>query len=91
VLGWPGHEIQWRGGDQLLGTRQEDIRKIFESASWMETNALLKKYKIRYIYIGALERTTYKVYSQKFNQNLHPVYEHGNVVIYELPQDETEK
>jgi YYY domain-containing protein len=88
VIGWPGHEEQWRGGLSQVGTRQADIQRLYETPSWTEALALIKKYNIRYIYIGTLERNTYQVDEKKFQPVLHPVYERGTVVIYELPQDE---
>ena len=30
VLGWPGHEGQWRGGYLEQGSRQDDIRQLDE-------------------------------------------------------------
>ena len=32
VLGWPGHEGQWRGGYTEVGSREDDIRRLFEIA-----------------------------------------------------------
>ncbi|MDP1547253.1 MAG: DUF2298 domain-containing protein, partial [Anaerolineales bacterium] len=29
VLGWPGHEAQWRGSYALQGTRREDITRLY--------------------------------------------------------------
>ena len=30
VLGWVGHEIQWRGGSKEMGSREDDIRRLYE-------------------------------------------------------------
>ena len=32
VLGWPGHEVQWRGTADPQGSRQDDIKILYESA-----------------------------------------------------------
>jgi len=85
VLGWPGHESQWRGGATPQGDRQEDIKRLFETSSWVDAMAILEKYNIRYIYIGSLERSTYKVNEVKFLRNLIPVYSQGSVTIYPAP------
>lgn len=85
VLGWPGHEGQWRGSSTPQGTRQEDVKLLYESSSWTEAEAILKKYDIRYIYIGSLERSTYHVNESKFQHILQPIYSQGNVVIYPAP------
>jgi len=39
VLGWPGHELQWRGGVQEIGTREVDIEELYSSGTsviWKE-------------------------------------------------------
>lgn len=87
VLGWAGHESQWRGGSKEIGTRAEDIEAIYSSNNWERTRLLLEMYDVRYIYIGNLERRTYVVNEAKFEQFLgEPVFEYGQVVIYEIPR-----
>ena len=73
VLGWPGHEIQWRGGTREMGTRQEDIATLYSTRSWEDAQAILQRYGIRYVVVGALERRTYPVAEGKFQQFLVPV------------------
>lgn len=85
VLGWPGHESQWRGGYAEMGSRAEDIQKLYETASWNEADAILKQYGIHYVYLGPLERATYIVSEEKFARNLAEIYRQGQVVIYEVP------
>jgi len=74
VLGWPGHEIQWRGGTTEIGTREADIQAIYQSNDWSTIESLLKQYNIRYVYLGTLERIKYapdesqvNLMNQKFN------------------------
>ena len=85
VLGWPGHEGQWRGSSIPQGNRLEDIKLLYETSSWPEAEAILEKYDIRYIYIGSLERSTYKINETKFLRNLQPIYSQDSVVIYPAP------
>lgn len=85
VLGWPGHESQWRGGAAEMGNREEDIRTLYTTHDWEQAQAILKQYGIRYIYIGPIERQTYQVYDDKFAQHLSKVYDYGQVVIYIVP------
>ena len=84
VLGWPFHESQWRGGFTEMGSRADDIALLYSTARWDEANTVLKKYGIRYIYIGQLERTTYLVNEPKF-ANLPVFFAQGQVIIYEVP------
>ncbi len=83
VLGWVGHEVQWRGGGTEIGSRQTDIEQLYSTNDWNTALAILKKYDIRYIYIGSRERSTYHVNETKFKRFLTPVFQQGDVVIYE--------
>ena len=82
VLGWPGHESQWRGGGAEMGSRSDDISKLYTTPNWSDAELILKRYDIRYVYIGALERSKYHVNDRKFATNLSEVYNQGQVVIY---------
>jgi YYY domain-containing protein len=59
IMGWVGHEIQWRGGDELLRGRAEEIRSIYTSQDAEEVRKLLQKYDIDYVVVGARERHAY--------------------------------
>jgi YYY domain-containing protein len=85
VLGWPMHEDQWRGTYDVQGTRLIDIQRLYETRSWDEAKAVLDQYNIRYVYVGTLERSTYRVYEAKFQSHLRQVFKQGDVVIYEVP------
>jgi YYY domain-containing protein len=86
VLGWPGHEGQWRGGYEEVGSREMDIRTLYETPQWQTAEAVIEQYSIRYIYVGALEWSTYAVNPNKFDQNLPVVFEQGGVKVYAVPQ-----
>jgi uncharacterized membrane protein len=85
VLGWPGHESQWRGGATEIGSREGDIRVLYETIAADEALAIIQKYKIRYIYLGNLELTQYEVAREKFDEILDLIYSNGSVTIYEVP------
>jgi uncharacterized membrane protein len=85
VLGWPGHESQWRGSGEPQGTRQEDVALLYNTPDWESALGILQKYDIRYVYVGGLERSTYSVQEEKFQQNLGLAFQRGSVTIYEAP------
>lgn len=92
VLGWPGHESQWRGGGREMGSRQDDLARLYCTRDWQEARAILDQYQIRYVYIGSLERNAYgpatcgaPIQEAKFERNLRKVFEQGQVSIYEIP------
>ncbi len=92
VLGWPGHESQWRGGSREMGSRQDDLARLYCSRNWEEARAILEQYQVRYVYIGYIERGAYGadtcggvLQEVKFERNLRKVFEQGEVSIYEVP------
>jgi uncharacterized membrane protein len=87
VLGWPGHEDQWRGGDPTvraqIGPREGDVKTIYATPNADEARVLLEKYKVDYVYVGQLERNAFPPESlAKFDQLGSPVFREGNVTIY---------
>jgi YYY domain-containing protein len=93
VLGWVGHEQQWRGGFVEIGSREQDIARLYCSSQWQEARTILQQYNIRYIVVGELERKTYVPATRscakglneaKFVQYLTPAFQQSNVTIYEV-------
>ena len=84
VLGWPGHEGQWRD-NALQGSRMQDVETLYTSNDWATAQEIIDRYNIRYIVVSNLERTTYQVNEDKFNRFLKPVFQQGNVTVYEVP------
>jgi len=84
VLGWPGHEGQWRDA-ALQGSRKDDIQTLYTTPDWVTAQEIITRYNIRYIVVGNLERTTYQVNEEKFNRFLKPIFQQGNITIYEVP------
>jgi uncharacterized membrane protein len=82
VLGWRFHEIQWRGGDAEIGSRQADIALLYETLDWDEAQRVIDKYNIEYIYIGDLERDTYVLREEKFYQHTNIAFQEGDVIIF---------
>ena len=91
VIGWPGHEGQWRGGYTEVGSRENDIRLLYQTKLWDEAMTILEKYGIKYVYVGDLERILYrdnlgnKVNEDKFTQHLQVVFNQGTVTIFMVP------
>jgi uncharacterized membrane protein len=88
VLGWPGHELQWRGTWDEAGKRQGDVDTIYTTLDWTAAYELMKKYDIKYIYVGALERDKYAANLpglDKFAQNMDIAYMNKiDTVIYKI-------
>lgn len=86
VLGWPGHEGQWRGGYDEVGSRETDIRMLYETPDWATALTFIQRYDIRYIFVGSLERSTYAINDAKFSQNLEVGFSEGDVLVYIVPE-----
>ncbi|NCP87345.1 hypothetical protein GW781_07875 [bacterium] len=84
VLGWRGHEQQWRGSLAEAGTRLEDMQTLYETPSLTQAQEILKLYNVRYIVVGGLERRTYHVNETKFSA-FPVVFSEGETVIYLVP------
>ncbi len=85
VLGWPGHQGQWRGGYEEVGSREPDMRTLFETPNWTDALAIIRRYNIRYIFVGSLETSTYALNLEKFNQNLPVGFEQGGIRVFVVP------
>jgi len=86
VLGWTFHEVQWRGSAETQGSREYDIRELYQARDWPASNVILERYNVRYVFLGELERATYSAISaHKFDTNLIVVYQNAGVTIYENP------
>ncbi len=87
ILGWSNHEGQWRGTDfqGILAQRTRDIETLYTISDWQTTHALLQQYNVRYVIVGGLERSSYRVNEEKFNNFLSRVFQQGSVTIYEVP------
>lgn len=63
VMGWEGHQQQWRGGDPVLraeiAPRAADVATIYSTTDLAQARALLATYGVDYIYLGEAERITY--------------------------------
>jgi len=83
VLGWAGHEYQWRGNYVEQARREADIEIIYSSETFSEALPLLDKHGISYVYVGPTERDRYPPRGlAKFAQAMDVAYDTGTVTIY---------
>jgi YYY domain-containing protein len=83
VLGWAGHQRQWRGNYDEPGLRQLELETLFTTLNPTEAQLILARYDVAYIYIGPVERERYPAEGlEKFATMFPVVYEGGDVVIY---------
>jgi uncharacterized membrane protein len=92
LLGWVGHESQWRGGGEEMGSRKADLATLYCTRDWKIAQDIVIKYNIRYIVVGPLERNAYQanngacpvgVVENKFIRFTRVAFQAGSLTIYE--------
>ena len=84
VLGWPGHEWQWRGSDHPEpGRREAIVEQIYTATDLSTITPLLDELGVTYIYVGDLETGTYGAAGlEKFRDRLEVAFANDRVTIY---------
>jgi YYY domain-containing protein len=97
LMGWPGHEFQWRGGKAStrdeVSRRIQDIDTIYSTPDVEQARSLLQKYGVKYVFVGTIETGTRdgrypnkKNYPPeslaKFRTFMKPIYNQNGVTIY---------
>jgi uncharacterized membrane protein len=87
VYGWPGHEVQWRGGDSLTVGRLEDVDTLYQTENTADVQRIVAKYGIDYIVVGSLERQAYGQAALEKFDNMYPaLFRTGDVVVYKVTE-----
>jgi uncharacterized membrane protein len=84
VLGWPGHEWQWRGSDHPEpGRREAIVEQIYTATDLGVVGFLLDEFNVSYIYVGDLESGSYGLAGlEKFRERLEVAFTNDRVTIY---------
>ena len=93
LMGWGGHEEQWRynwflqaGRGNTISQRLDAVSQIYSNPSDSQVLALLHEYNVRFVYVGAGERVTYpNANLTRFSSFLRVVYQYDGVAIYAVP------
>jgi YYY domain-containing protein len=83
VLGWGGHQHQWRGTFDEAARRHALVERIYNTGDIAEARALMDEFDVRYVIIGDTERGTYSADGlAKFETMCRPAFQSGNSTIY---------
>lgn len=83
LLGWGGHQSQWRGNYDEPARREPDIELLFNTSDYQQARQLLDKYNITYVYVGPLERERFSPQGlSKFDDIMQVVFQQDDVTIY---------
>lgn len=92
VLGWGNHESLWRDWSWgVVGVRSNDVRSIYKTLDVKEAGDLIKKYDIKYVFVGSLEIESFFSYDQngmeKFKNFSEVIYNKNEVTIFKIRED----
>lgn len=89
ILGWDWHETAHRQylPPETIQSRENDIKLLYESTDPRVTFSLLNKYRVRYIYLGQLEKAYYNTQGledsiQSYPERFKKVYSRSQTMIY---------
>jgi YYY domain-containing protein len=88
VLGWEGHEVQWRGKDfsrSVLVDRRQALDYIYNSEDDDETVSLCRALGVRWVVVSNLEREKYPALdAAKFERIGRLARQFGDAALYEI-------
>ena len=63
LLGWEGHERQWRGKSywKMAKSRAQDLKEIYNPVSTKRLEQILTKWKVDHVYLGPWEMGKYNI------------------------------
>jgi len=86
VLGWENHEGLWRGGRSIAETtaRKDALRAIYSSEDSEAVFNLLHRYKVRYVFVGALEKRDFGPSAFPLRANFRRAFSGGDAAVFEI-------
>jgi len=85
VLGWIGHELQWRSNQEEVLDREKDINTFYETDDINQINNIINKYSITIIILGPNEIEKYNLYNlQNFLRISEIIYENDEFKLLEV-------
>lgn len=88
ILGWPGHEVQWRGEEREVRARMAAVERLYTTQDAQEALAILHRYGVTYFYVGPYEMQKYGLDDARlswYESFLERVYATGRVWLYRVP------
>jgi uncharacterized membrane protein len=85
LVGWGGHEAQWRGPSPAIEERRQLARRVYTSPDPASWRADVEDAKMRYVVVGGMERDLYgPTAGASLEQTFPVVQQFGGTKIYEL-------
>ena len=88
ILGWPGHELQWRGSNELVTPRENDVQQLYTTSDRQSAASIIDRYGIDYVIVGKRDRSKYPSLDvTKFDTLGIRVFEENHMTIYCFKED----
>ncbi|HHB91206.1 MAG TPA: hypothetical protein ENK60_07840 [Anaerolineae bacterium] len=85
LLGWGGHELQWRGNYDEPGRREPLIQLIYEGRDLDRIPLIVEEFGIDYMIVGPKERAKYRItppIEKAYLRLWEPVFTSGPYTVY---------
>jgi YYY domain-containing protein len=87
LLGWVGHELQWRGAafGEMSAGRTEAVKRIYNPVSAADCDSIMDRWNVDLVFIGPAERERYAitgVHEARIDSVMELAFEHGSVKIF---------
>jgi YYY domain-containing protein len=87
VIGWVGHELQWRGFLEEYVRRQQDIDAVYRRADRDEGMRIMERYDVSYVIFGSLEQERYGRQEDRLASWLRPVFREQGTTVFAVPRE----
>ncbi|HEU0167292.1 MAG TPA: hypothetical protein VFS62_05920, partial [Chloroflexota bacterium] len=86
MLGWAGHELQWRGTWIEQPKRIGDLSTLYTTNDQTTVQNLLKQYNVSFVVVGGLERQKYgnRDYNALFQKIGKVVFNQDGTTLYQV-------
>lgn len=85
LLGWGGHELQWRGNYDEPGRREPLIETVYQNRDEERIRAIVDEFGIDYLIVGPREMDKYKLTPDRRRAFLNlwqPAFEQGDYSVF---------
>ncbi len=82
VIAWTAHEYVWRDNYTLVAERAKDVRTFYTTNSCKVMYSIVKKYHIKYIFVGYEERKVFGVTPKKFEKCFKLAFKYDGTAVF---------
>ncbi|MGE3863040.1 MAG: DUF2298 domain-containing protein, partial [Burkholderiaceae bacterium] len=85
VLGWPIHELLWRGSGDRVWPRRDDVAALYQTRDRADAQRIVERYGARWLVVGRFERERHPQLDAELLASLGRIaYRSGDTLIIDL-------